>query len=161
MVSSEEARRIALFKQITEAQLIVLKRGSNSQGIANLDIPRITLSELDGLSKKNILMFGYPPDDFKRPKTCRFLAIQRTLDPFDEADVIIPRSVNYENDGTVVTTDKRLCRITKAISAHKENWEIMKDLAVELGISGEMDDIYKVTEALLPEMKYNRDDRYL
>lgn len=161
MVSSEEARRIALFKQITEAQLIVLKRGSNSQGIANLDIPRITLSELDGLSKKNILMFGYPPDDFKRPKTCRFLAIQRTLDPFDEADVIIPRSVNYENDGTVLTTDRRLCKITKAISAHKENWEIMKDLAVELGISGEMGDIDKITEALLPEMKYNKDDRYL
>lgn len=161
MVSRDESRRIALFKQITEAQMIVLKRGSNSQGISSLEIPRITLSELDTLSKKNILMFGYPPEDLKRPKTCRFLAIQRTLDPFEDADIIIPRSVNYENDGTVVTTDMRLCRIHKALSAHKENWEILKDLANELGIEEKWDDVEKITEAFLPEMKYNRDDRYL
>lgn len=160
MVSREESRRIALFKQITEAQMIVLKRGSNSQGISDLGIKRITLDELDDLSKKNILMFGYPPDDFKRPKTCRYLAIQRTLDPFEEADIVIPRSVNYENDGTVVTTDRRLCRIEKALSPHKENWEILSDLAKALDVEVP-DSVEGITEKLLPEIKYNRDDRYL
>ncbi len=160
MVGREESRRIALFKQITEAQMIVLKRGSNSQGISDLNIQRITLRELDGLSKKNILMFGYPPDDFKRPRSCRFLAIQRTLDPFPEADVVIPRSVNYENDGTVLTTDRRLCRINKALSPHKENWEILKDLAKALDVDIK-DSVEDITDMLLPEIKYNRDDRYL
>lgn len=160
MVSSQESRRIALFKQITDTQMIVLKRGTNSQGIASLEIPRITLEELDALSKKNILMFGYPPEDFRRPKTCRFLAIQRTLDPFDDADVIIPRSVNYENEGTIVTTDKRLCRINKGLSVHRQNWRILKDLAKALDVDVP-DTLEEMTEAVLPELKFNRDDRYL
>jgi formate dehydrogenase major subunit len=160
MVSKEESRRIALFKQITQAQMIVLKRGTNSQGIADLDIKRITLDELDSLSKKNILMFGYPPEHFKRPRTCRYLAIQRTLDPFEDADLVIPRSVNYENDGTVVTTDRRLCRIRKALSPHKQNWEILRDLAKALNVDVP-ETVEEITEKLLPELKYNRDDRYL
>ncbi|MFO8051377.1 MAG: NAD(P)-binding protein [Thermoplasmatota archaeon] len=161
LADSEESRRIALFKQITEARLMVLKRGSNSQGIADLGIPRITLKELEGLSRKNILMFGYPPEDFKRPESCRFLAIQRTLDPMDDADVIIPRSVNYENDGTVVTTDRRLCRIRKGLLAHKENWSILLDLAKALDIDLGLETVEDITEALLPELKSNRDDRFL
>jgi len=159
MASKEEARRIGLFKQITDAHLIVLKRGSNSQGISDLGIPRITKEELDGLSRKNMLMFGYPPEEFMCPASCRFLAIQRTVDPFQDADVIIPRSVNYENAGTVVTTDRRLCKLNKALSHRKENWSILADIARAVGVGLKMDDIDDVTEALLPELKYNRDDR--
>lgn len=155
----EEARRIALFKQITNVQLVVLKRGSNSQGIADLDIQRITLEELYSLNVGNILMFGYPPMDLKRPQGCTFLAIQRTVDPFPEADMIIPKSVNYENGGTMVTTDRRLCRLKKGLSLHKENWEILSDLARTLGIGMDFHSVEEVTTALLPEVKYNRDDR--
>ena len=161
MVSKEEARRIAIFKQITDAHLIVLKRGSNSQGVADLEIPNITFAELEILDKKNILMFGNPPQGFKRPKSCRFLAMQGTIDPFQDADIILPRSGYYENDGTVMTTDRRLCKLSKALDVTKENWSILADLAKELGIPNSDYRIDDVMEAVLPELRYNRDDRNL
>jgi len=161
MSTKEEARRIALFKQITNVQLIVLKRGSNSQGISDLDIPRITLSELDALSRKNIFMLGYPPEDFRRPETCRFLAMQATVEPPPYADMVLPRSVNYENEGTVVTTDRRLCKLGRSLSIRKQNWEILADLARALDIGMDITDLREVTDRLLPELKFNRDDRNL
>jgi formate dehydrogenase major subunit len=159
LVNSEEAVRLALFKQITDANMIVLKRGSNSQGIADLDIPRITLKELESLSRKNILMLGYPPENFVRPKSCKFLAIQRTTDPFPSAAVVIPRSTNYENDGTSLTTDRRLIKVSQSIGGRKQNWKILADLADRLDIGLEFPDVDSITSALLPELRLNRDDR--
>ncbi|MBN1390970.1 MAG: FAD-dependent oxidoreductase [Candidatus Thermoplasmatota archaeon] len=161
MSTKEEARRIALFKQITDVQLIVLKRGSNSQGISDLEIPRITIKELEELGRKSIFMVGYPPEDFKRPGTCRFLAMQATIEPYHDADLVLPRSVNYENEGTVVTTDRRLCKMGRALSIRKQNWEMLADLARSLGIGLDLSTVQEATAALLPELKYNRDDRNL
>ena len=159
LAKEAESKRLALFKQLTEANMIVLKRGSNSQGVADLGIPRITQDELPELTKKNILMLGYPPENFKRPDTCNFLAIQRTTDPFPTADIIIPRSTPYENDGTSLTTDRRLVTLNKSVNGRWQNWKILTDLAEKLDVGLEFEEISEVTEALIPELKVNRDDR--
>jgi formate dehydrogenase major subunit len=160
-ISAEETQRIALFRQMTSTELVVLRGATNAQAMSDLGINSITLEEFERVAKRNIFILGVPPDGFKRPKGSRFLAVQSIDVAFKEADAVLPRSNDFENRGTVLTTDRRLCLLRRPLEGQKENWEILNDLIQELKITPSYAKLEEVTAALLPELKYNRDDRAL
>ena len=158
LATKEEARRLALFKILTNARLLVLKSGINSQGIADLGIPRITMDELECMESGNMLIFGEVPPGFKRPKGCEFLAVQNIMEPFEEADVVLPRTVAEENEGTVLTTDRRLCKLNRALHTGELNWKIMSSIAKSMGIPSRFENTEEITQTLINELKFNRLD---
>jgi formate dehydrogenase major subunit len=160
-ISAEETRRIALFRQMTNTELLVLRGAPNAQALSDLGIESVKMESLEGRARRNILMMGTPPKGFRRPKGVRFLAVQTSDGAFQEADAVLPRTNEFENRGTVLTTDRRLCLLRRSLVGLKENWEILNDLMHELKVSPSFTTIEEVTEALIPELKYLRDDRNL
>jgi hypothetical protein len=159
-ISEEETRRIALFRQMTSTDLVVLRGTANAQALSDLGIDSITLSEFELRAKRSILLMGAPPEGLKRPKAARFMTVQGVGTAFADADAVLPRTNDHENCGTILSTDRRLCLVRRSLERGKENWEILNDLLRELK-QPSYTSIGEVTEALLPELKFNRDDRAL
>ncbi len=95
----------------------------------------------------------------KRPEGVEFLIVQNShmTDLAKEADIVLPATTFYEEDGTVVGMKEDLVEVRPAIEPYggaKEHSKILKDLAREMGLTlkvAKTTDVKKALKAFAPQ----------
>lgn len=130
--------------------ILSVKPKNNSQGLVDLGITK-TQNDLDGV--KGILIFGEAPPDNLKELGVEFVAISDFYkNEYNEyADVLLPASSFASIDGTFTNTERRVQRVSKAISSNNkvENWKLAQDMAKVF----EVDFGFKDTKDIFQELK--------
>jgi len=115
----------------TGAPVLGLFHGVNAAGLMSLGIEAVT--ELPGDTAT--LLLGEMPASLKRPGG--FFAAQSLADATTvDADLVLPRTHYLDDSGTLISTDGRVVEL-QASRPRPANFELMRDLAVKLGVDAE------------------------
>lgn len=134
--------------------ILMVKAKNNSQGLIDLGISAGAES-LEGV--KAILVFGEDPDVDLSGMEFIMVSDTHMTETAKKADVVIPGTAFDSTNGTFTNTERRLQRVSQAISEDValSNWEIAAELAHVFELEMPFDD----TDDIFAEMK-DQIDKY-
>ncbi|MFZ7120326.1 MAG: molybdopterin-dependent oxidoreductase [Eubacteriaceae bacterium] len=163
-ITSDGAKMIADIAVISghigkaRSGIIQLKPKNNSQGLVDMGVDKDNKEIISAIKEnklKSLFIFGEDIQDIDL-SNLEFLMVQDLYmtETAKKADVVLPAVSYAETSGTYTNTERRIQKINTAIPSliGKENWMVLKDIAVELGVESKYNSIAEVTENIIKQV---------
>jgi predicted molibdopterin-dependent oxidoreductase YjgC len=128
----------------TGCKVLALRHGPNAAGLEALGLPAVDATAL--ANGTPTLLLGDAPAELARPQA--FFAAQSVARAAKvDADLVLPRTHYLDDRGTVVATDGRLGEL-KPARRRPANWELLRELAMALGVEVDVEAVRTEAKAL-------------
>ena len=129
----------------TGCKVLPLRAGANAAGLDALGLQAVDMATM--ANGAATLLLGEVPEGLIRPKG--FFAAQTvTAAEKVEAELVLARTHYLDDQGTVLSTDGRVCELTPK-RERPANWHLLRDLAVAVGAEMDLDGVLAEARALI------------
>jgi NADH dehydrogenase/NADH:ubiquinone oxidoreductase subunit G len=144
LVAGPAAGDLSELVRRTGCKVLALRQGPNAAGLTALELDAVDASALRNGTPT--LLLGDAPAGMARPGA--FFAAQSVARAAKlDADLVLPRTHYLDDAGTVVATDGRVCTLRPA-RRRPANWELLRELAQELGVEVDVEALLEEARAL-------------